>query len=65
MAVKQKVTEKKPKKKEKKINATQAGSVIGLHPRYRIYLEKNYVGRVESINTWAEVFKQEGLIKGN
>lgn len=48
---------------EKKINALQAGKIIGLHERYNLHLKKKYPGQLEGVIVWVDIFLAEGLIE--
>ncbi len=49
--------------REKSVSAAQAGKTFGLNSRYDLHLQKKYGMRVETIKSWALLFKEEGLLE--
>lgn len=64
MATKKKSTESaEVTAKPKQISAKQAANIVGIHYRYKLFLDKKYEGQLNDVKSWAVEFKQQGLIE--
>ena len=65
VAKKTKEAEKGHVKGKKTVNAVQAGTIFGLNSRYSLHLKKKYTSRLETIKSWALIFKEERLLEAD